>query len=59
MYTQIEGMLTPEEAADALVFHATNIANAIKRKDNCFFENRVESMNAIVRLLRDYIKQEE
>jgi hypothetical protein len=58
MYTQIEGMMGPEEAADSLVFHATNIAAAIKRNDNCFFNNRAASLKAILGLLGQYVEQE-
>lgn len=58
MYTQIEGMLSAEDAADQLVFHATNIAGAIKRKDNCVFENRRSSLQAILKLLDQYVQQE-
>ena len=58
MYTQIEGMLSAEEAADALVYHATNIANAIKRQDNCCFEGRAESIKAVLDLLRRYVTEE-
>ncbi|MGS1035946.1 hypothetical protein NFI99_12605 (plasmid) [Burkholderia glumae] len=58
MYKKIEGMLSAEEAADALVSHATNIANAIKRNDNAVFENREASLNAILKLLGQYVQQE-
>lgn len=58
MYTQIDEMMDAEEAADALVFHATNIANSIKRNDNCFFENRAASMKAIMALLGQYVEQD-
>lgn len=59
MYTQIEGMMGPDEAADALVFHAKNIAAAIKRNDNCFFNNRATSLKAILELLGQYVEQED
>lgn len=59
MYNQINGMMTAEDAADDLVFHAENIRNAIKRNDNVFFENRVASINAILSLLRQYTEQNE
>jgi Zn-finger protein len=58
MYTPIDNKLLAEEAADALVFHATNIADAIKRKDNCFFEHRATSIKVIMDLLRQYTQQE-
>ena len=58
MYTQIEGMMAADEAADALVFHAKNIADAIKRNDNCFFENREASVKAVLKLLGQYVGQE-
>lgn len=58
MYTQIEGMMTAEDAADALVFHATNIANAIKRNDNAVFEHREASLKALLKLLGQYVGQE-
>jgi hypothetical protein len=57
MYTQIEGMMSAGEAADALVFHATNIAEAIKRNDNCFFENRQVSLTSVLQLLGEYVQQ--
>lgn len=58
MYTQIEGMMSAEDAADALVFHAKNIAEAIKRNDNAFFENREASLKAVLKLLGQYVQQE-
>lgn len=57
-YTQIEGMMSAEEAADALVFHAGNIAVAIKRNDNAVFENREASLKAVLDLLGQYVRQE-
>lgn len=58
MYPQIEGMMSAEDAADHLVFHATNIAAAIKRKDNCFFPNRKTSVLAVLKLLEQYVQEE-
>lgn len=58
MYRQIEEMMSAEEAADALVFHTTNIANSIKRSDNCFFEHRKASIKALMSLLEQYVEQE-
>lgn len=58
MYTRIEGMMSADEAADALVFHATNIAAAIKRNDNACFGNREASLKAILKLLGQYVHQE-
>ena len=58
MYTQITGMMEAKDAADALIFHATNIADAIKRNDNCFFENREASVKAILKLLGQYVQQD-
>ncbi|OEZ53006.1 hypothetical protein JAB5_27480 [Janthinobacterium sp. HH103] len=58
MYTQITGMMEAEDAADALVFHATNIADAIKRNDNCFFESRETSLKAVLKLLGQYVQQD-
>ena len=57
-YPQITGMMAAEDAADSLVFHATNIANAIKRNDNCFFENREASIKAVLNLLGRYVKED-
>lgn len=57
MYTPIEGMLPPNEAADALVFHATKISDAIKQNDNCLFPHRLASINAILKLLAKYVEQ--
>lgn len=57
-YKQVEGMLDAEGAADHLVFHATNIAGAIKRKDNAAFGPRVTSMNALLLLLNQYVAQD-
>ncbi|MBC3917117.1 hypothetical protein H8L32_06490 [Undibacterium sp. CY18W] len=58
MYTQIERMMFAEDASDVLVFHATNIANAIKRCDNAVFENRDASLKAVLKLLGQYVQQE-
>lgn len=57
-YKQIEGMMSAEHAAAALVMHATNIANAINRNDNCVFEHRVTSLKALLTLLGQYVEQE-
>lgn len=58
MYTQIEGMLSAQQAADSLVSHASKIADAIKRGDNYFFESRISSVNALLDLLTKYVHQE-
>lgn len=58
MYKQIEGMMSASEAADALVFHATNIASAINRNDNTVFDFRKSSLNAVLKLLNQYVQQE-
>lgn len=57
-YVPLEGMMSAEDAADALIFHATNIANAIKRKDNIAFENREVSLKSILKLLTQYVHQD-
>lgn len=57
-YEQINGMMDAPEAADALVFHATNIADAIKRKDNAAFAPRVTSLKAVLSLLNQYVAQD-
>ncbi|MEB0118787.1 hypothetical protein QN395_20095 [Undibacterium sp. RTI2.2] len=51
--------MSPEDAADALVLHATNIAAAIKRHDNCFFDNRAVSLKVVLNLLEQYVRQED
>ncbi|MBN3761304.1 hypothetical protein [Burkholderia sp. Ac-20365] len=58
LYTTINGKMSAEEAADSLVSHASKIADAIKRRDNCFFEKRVTSINALLDLLAQYVQQE-
>lgn len=58
MYKNIEGYITAEEAADMLVFHANNMANSIKNNDNCFFEFRRSSIQAVMKLLDQYVQQD-
>lgn len=57
-YAQIEDMMAPSDAADALMFHAQNIANALKRKDNAAFGPRVASIKAILLLIDQYVRQD-
>ena len=57
-YLQIDGMMTPEEACQALELNINNLTSAIRRNDNVFFENRASSANALIHLLRQYVEQE-
>ena len=57
-YKQVEGLMSPGEAADSLVQYAKHIAHAIKRKDNAAFAPRVTSLNAILLLLNQYVAQD-
>ena len=58
MYKQIEGMMSPEEAAKALTMYAENISKALLRNDNCFFHPRKTSLIAILGLIEQYVEQE-
>ena len=58
-YLQIDGMMTPDEACQALELNISRLTSAIQRNDNVFFENRVTSANALIHLLRQYAEQED
>lgn len=57
-YKAIDDMMAPADAADALVFHSKNIADALKRKDNAAFGPRVASIKAILLLIDQYVRQD-